>query len=573
MGETLSGLSGGWDWKPFVDKLVENSRIPQNRLRKDKTNIASKTTALNEINTSISSLKQSVESLGTSLTKKTATFASTTTTWTASAGANTPSGDYKFSVNQLATASTLSGAPSLSGFPSAGILSSLPLRPSISAGTFSVNGSPITISSTASDLTTVLQDIKNKLGPGGDALINPEGKLVLTSSSPIVIGASGDTSNFLLAMGLSNPSTQPAYTISSPQGLASLNLSNPLNSAGFATSPASNGSFKINGVLISYTSSSTISSVLSDINTSSAGVSAAYDSASKKFILTNKDTGDLAVTVSDESGNLAQVMGLASGQLSIGKNAAFTINNGGTIFSRSNKLDESVHGIPDLTVTVNSSSNLQIIGNLNLNSNLQTITVAGDSSAAKTAINDFISKYNSVQSTIEKHTKVTTSNGKTTSSILSGNAAVSQISNNLRSLISQQGAAVPGTIQRLADIGVGTSGLEATLSLNTSTFDAKFSSSFADVNSFLNTTGSGLIARFNSIVGDSGSAKTSIKTQTDAFAKQTTSIDKQVDDWEDRITQIRTSLEARYVAMDVANAKYQNQMATLNQNLKKMGFL
>lgn len=561
MGETLSGLSGGWDWKPFVDKLVENSRIPQNRLKKDKTNIASKTTALNEINTSISSLKQSVESLRTSLTKKTATFASTTTTWTASAGANTPSGDYKFSLNQQATASTLTGEPSLSGFPSAGILSSLPLRPSISAGTFSVNGSPITISSTASDLTTVLQDIKNKLGPGGDALINPEGKLVLTSSSPIVIGASGDTSNFLLAMGLSNPSTQPAYTISSPQGLASLNLSNPLNSAGFATSPASNGSFKINGVLISYTSSSTISSVLSDINTSSAGVSAAYDSASKKFILTNKDTGDLAVTVSDESGNLAQVMGLASGQLSIGKNAAFTINNGGTIFSRSNKLDESVHGIPDLTVTVNSSSNLQ------------TITVAGDSSAAKTAINDFISKYNSVQSTIEKHTKVTTSNGKTTSSILSGNAAVSQISNNLRSLISQQGAAVPGTIQRLADIGVGTSGLEATLSLNTSTFDAKFSSSFADVNSFLNTTGSGLIARFNSIVGDSGSAKTSIKTQTDAFAKQTTSIDKQVDDWEDRITQIRKSLEARYVAMDVANAKYQNQMATLNQNLKKMGFL
>ena len=561
MGETLSGLSGGWDWKPFVDKLVENSRIPQNRLKKDKTNIASKTTALNEINTSISSLKQSVESLRTSLTKKTATFASTTTTWTASAGANTPSGDYKFSLNQQATASTLTGEPSLSGFPSAGILSSLPLRPSISAGTFSVNGSPITISSTASDLTTVLQDIKNKLGPGGDALINPEGKLVLTSSSPIVIGASGDTSNFLLAMGLSNPSTQPAYTISSPQGLASLNLSNPLNSAGFASSPASNGSFKINGVLISYTSSSTISSVLSDINTSSAGVSAAYDSASKKFILTNKDTGDLAVTVSDESGNLAQVMGLASGQLSIGKNAAFTINNGGTIFSRSNKLDESVHGIPDLTVTVNSSSNLQ------------TITVAGDSSAAKTAINDFISKYNSVQSTIEKHTKVTTSNGKTTSSILSGNAAVSQISNNLRSLISQQGAAVPGTIQRLADIGVGTSGLEATLSLNTSTFDAKFSSSFADVNSFLNTTGSGLIARFNSIVGDSGSAKTSIKTQTDAFAKQTTSIDKQVDDWEDRITQIRKSLEARYVAMDVANAKYQNQMATLNQNLKKMGFL
>jgi flagellar hook-associated protein 2 len=561
MGETLSGLSGGWDWKPFVDKLVENSRIPQNRLRKDKTNIASKTTALNEINTSISSLKQSVESLGTSLTKKTATFASTTTTWTASAGANTPPGDYKFSVNQQATASTLSGAPSLSGFPSAGILSSLPLRPSISAGTFSVNGSPITISSTASDLTTVLQDIKNKLGSGGDALINPEGKLVLTSSSPIVIGASGDTSNFLLAMGLSNPSTQPAYTISSPQGLASLNLSNPLNSAGFATSPASNGSFKINGVLISYTSSSTISSVLSDINNSSAGVSAAYDSASKKFILTNKNTGDLAVTVSDESGNLAQVMGLASGQLSIGKNAAFTINDGGTIFSRSNKLDQSVHGIPDLTVTLNSSSNLQ------------TITVAGDSSAAKTAINDFISKYNSVQSTIEKHTKVTTSNGKTTSSILSGNTAVAQISNNLRSLISQQGAAVPGTIQRLADIGVGTSGLEATLSLNTSTFDAKFSSSYADVNSFLNTTGSGLIARFNSIVGDSGSAKTSIKTQTDAFAKQTTSIDKQVDDWEDRITQIRKSLEARYVAMDVANAKYQNQMATLNQNLKKMGFL
>jgi flagellar hook-associated protein 2 len=568
MGMALSGLASGFDWKSIVDQLIEVSRTPQNRARTEKSTNASKSSALNEIKGLLASLKTSASSLGSAdaVLKKSAAFADSATKWTSSATKDTPAGEYNFKITQTATASKLEGSVGVGAFTSSSILSSLPLGRAITVGTFTVNGAPITIASTASDLSDVLSDIEAQLGGGSASIIAD--KLVLTSSSPITIGAAGDTSNFLLAMGLSNPSTQPAYEISSSQNLSSLNLSVPLASANFSTTNLTPNSslptpiddiFKVNGVSISYNSSSTVQSVLNSINSSAAGVMASYDSANKKFLLTNKNTGDLAISVAGDTGNLSQAMGLNSGATTFGRNAEFTVNNGGTITSRSNVFDESAHGIKGLSVTANATTTPET----------QKVTVSGDSSDIKSSINDFIAKYNALQSAIEKYTKVTVSDKKVTTAILSGNSELSNISRNLRRILYESGAGVTGTVLRFSDLGVSSSGIESTISFNSASLEARLSSSSGDVSTYFNKADSGLVARLNKLLGsyvtDSGSATGGLQAQLDGITKQNTSLDKQIADVETRLAAQRSTLESGFIAMEKAQSNFQQQSSYLSK--------
>ena len=63
MGLALSGLASGFDWKSIVDQLIEVSRAPQNRMRTEKSQLSSKSSALNDIKGLVSSFKSSLTTL------------------------------------------------------------------------------------------------------------------------------------------------------------------------------------------------------------------------------------------------------------------------------------------------------------------------------------------------------------------------------------------------------------------------------------------------------------------------------------------------------------------------------
>ena len=71
--------------------------------------------------------------------------------------------------------------------------------------------------------------------------------------------------------------------------------------------------------------------VIKRINDSQAGVSASYDSANDRFLLTNKATGDLGMALEDVTGNFLAATGLSSGTLTRGNDLLYTVNGGGTI--------------------------------------------------------------------------------------------------------------------------------------------------------------------------------------------------------------------------------------------------
>ena len=123
----------------------------------------------------------------------------------------------------------------------------------------------------------------------------------MTSSSPIVLGNTNDTSNFLQVAQLYN---NGGDTVTSASALGGINLNSVLSSANFATpitdGGSGNGQFLINGVAINFDASTdTVSSVLQKINDSAAGVTATFDAADNKIQLTNTTTGNVGISLQD----------------------------------------------------------------------------------------------------------------------------------------------------------------------------------------------------------------------------------------------------------------------------------
>jgi flagellar hook-associated protein 2 len=559
MSLALSGLASGFDWKSIVDQLIEVSRAPQNRMRTEKSQLASKNNALNEIKGLISSLKSGVTSLGAdeAVLKKSATFASGSTDWTASATKDTPAGQYSFNLTRPATAAKWEGATGIAK-PSAAnadtLLSSMNVGRTINSGSFFVNGAKIDYDATQ-PLENVLVKIRGVTGITGATFVDD--KIKISSDSEITLRAANDTGNFLQAMKLSTGSH--TGSVSSSSALGSISLSGPISSANFS-SAVSNGEININGVSITYAITDSVQAVLNRINQSAAGVNAFYDLANGKFSLTNKTTGDVGISVVD-SGGLATAMGLVGGSLTLeqrltpGLDAEFTLNGGGTLTSRSNTLDETAHGIKGLSIVANSTGN-------------QSVTVASDSAAAKASLNDFINKYNSVQNAIEKYTKVTTNGDKVTAAVLAGNRELAEISRSLRQMLYQQGSGVDGGVKRLSDLGINFAGIENTISITDSAkLDSALANSADDISDYFKNSTGGLVTRMDAyldkLLSTSTSSPGSFKTQSDSITKQDKSLDTQIANLERQLASQRSLLESSFIAMEKAQAGFQQQSAYL----------
>lgn len=566
MGLALSGLASGFDWKSIVDQLIEVSRAPQNRMRKEQSANATKTTALNEVKSLLSSLKSSLSSLSSAeaLQKKSATFRDSTTDWTATADADSASGTYNFSFVSEATTSKYQGATGIAtAINPTQSLSQLSVGRTLTAGNFTVDGVKITIT-TAQSLDDVLANISGNV-PGVTASYNAGAdkiELSKAGSGSISLGASNDTSNFLQAMRLTT-GTSPVTT--SGPGVSSPRMSGAIDSANISgwSSTAINSSFSINGVGITYNSATdSIQSLLNRINDSEAGVTATYDVSAGSFLLTNKETGNVGISVTDDTNGLAAALGFTTGTLTAGDDAVFSVNGGGNITSRSNTLDESVHGIAGLSVTADS------IGS-------ETITVSSNTTAAKDAINTFIEKYNAVQNAIEKYTKVTVDGTKVSSAVLAGSRELATISRELRRILyaSQDGNGnqfVSGSIQRLSDLGVGFSGIENTISItNSTTLSSRLASDSDDVIEYFTTADDGLVDRLDAmldrLVSSSSTTPGTFQVQLDSISKQNKSLDKQIEEFERRLESQRSLLESSFIAMERAQSGFQQQSAYLQK--------
>jgi len=562
-GISVSGLiSGSFDWQSVVDQLIQIDSAPVTTAQNDESANTDKLTSLAALRTDATSFQTAVDALKADglFTGRTATSTTVGSNWALNAANGAAAGSYQLGVSQLATAGQRVGAGNI-GAPlsassdvSALTLANLRTATGVTAGTFTIDDAQVTIATTDS-----LKDVFDKIALAtGDvtATYHPDTDTISLqrTSGELLLGSATDTSNFLSAMKLTNSGTS---TAASTNALGTVTTTATLANSGLTAGASGAGSFTINGVSINYdTSTDTLAALLSRINASGAGVTAAYDSTNDRVTLTNNATGDTGMSVVDSSDGILAALGLttASGAtFAHGKNALFTVNGGAQQSSKSNTLDATALGVSGLTVTANSTDT-------------QTITVAPNTDAMNTAIQGFISSFNTFQTDIDSATKVTTgTDGTVKTSVLSGDSDVESWGSDLRALAFAGISGLTGSVQRLDDLGLDFSATDNTLSVtDQSKLDAALSNSTTDVNNFFTQASTGFVAKFDTYLNNLLNTSTgAIAVQTNTLNKQNTDLAAQIVTLNNRLTDERTQLTNAFLAMQDAQSTASTQQQTI----------
>ena len=564
----ISGLASGYNWQSTVQQLATAERAPETLWQNQQATLGQQNAAFTTITNDLSTLQADLKALqDPNLYASSTAESSTSTVATATADAGASQGSYVFNVTQMATAAQINGTANISKALSPdGNLNNVTLATAgfsapITAGTFTVNGSQVTIASTDS-LQQVFDKIAAATNNAVTASYSPTtDEITLASANsnqPVVLGSASDTSNFLQVAQLFNNGTNSVASAGKlghaqlTTTLANANLTTAINDGG-----SGQGQFTINGVSISYNASSdNIVNVLDRINNSAAGVTASYDSLNNRFLIANKVTGDIGVAMKDVTGNFLAATGLSGGALQRGQNLLYSVNNGGQLVSQSNTITQTSSGIAGLSVTA-------------LTKGSTTITVSSDTSKISTAIQQFITDYNSVQKFIASQQAVTTAaDGTVTAGVLTGDQTANGIANNLRSLSFTAAPALSNAISSLGALGIQTNGQDNTLSLSdTSTLDSVLASNLSGVQAFFSDPTNGMATQLNNYIGNTTGPSGELTNHQADLSLQSKNLTTQIANLETKIQADTQLWTGEFQTMEQVQSQVNQQLTYLSMQV------
>lgn len=556
----VAGLASGFDWNSMIDQLMSIERIPQQRLRTEKTTNTTKLDALSTLKKKIETLESRSKALGESslFNAKKAANSDDSLGIKASVGSDATKGNFQVTVSQLATATKRMGVTDAGG--SMGdentLLSNLRLDTAVSAGTFSVNGQEVTVS-----LSDSLQDVFDAISTATSGVVTGSydsltDKITLNSASgELELGSEDDSSNFLSAMRLDQFEVVDAgggtAEVTSRRALGVVDLSDTIANSGIGGVSGS-GTVYINGVGIDFDADSdSMTAFMERVNESAANVKMSYDSASDQFRIVNNETGGYSMNVTDSGNGLLAAIGL-TGSADVGDDLQFSIDGGSVQSSRSNTISKDDHGITGVTITASETGT-------------QNVTVSQDTDGLKKKINEFISAFNDVQDYIGEKTKIEVEDDEVKAATLAGNRELSSLDSKLRRLVFDSvDDLTSGTLFRLEHMGIdfisGTSKLEIK---DSSKLDAALSDNLSTLETFFSSgedNFSGRLEEFVSGILDDGGVMDTISS---TYTSRNKAIDAQIEEMERRLVSKRDALEASFIAMEEAQSRINNQSSAL----------
>ena len=463
----------------IISQLISLERRPIDLLTTKKTTLTNQKTAYAGVASKVSELLAAVDKLtkragdGSTIFDAKAGTSSDTTIATATATKNAANQSITLEVQSLPSATKARSTNLVGKFDNSTTVASL----GISAGSFTMysNGTAYSIAVGAGDtMGDVFNTIEAAIPDGVIDTSNPptivNGKIELNyyAGNTIQLGAGGDTSNFLAKTSLLTGINNGTDKITASQVNTTINTAVDISTAAanLNTAVAGGSTFSINGVAFDSTGK-TLTSIISEINASSAGVNATFNLGSNKFELVSKTTGSTLINLADTSGNFLDAMGLISAGNSTasqtaGSNSQFVLN-GVTMYATGTTVDETVTGLTGVSLKLNKAA----VGTT------VNITIGRDAAAVKTAIDDVVKKFNTVISTIDTQTNAQNK------AVLAGDSRLKSLRNELRTLVSSAVGGLSGnaydSLQQAGISTIASSGSATpTLVFDSSKFDTAY---------------------------------------------------------------------------------------------------
>jgi len=445
----IGNFYSSFDTSAVIAQLTAAAEIPITQINTQEAQINQQNDAVTAIQTQFATLLSRANTLmdPASVSAKTATV--TGDGVSAAATPDAVPGSFTIAVAQIATGTSATGSALTGGLDATSMLNASNFGTPVTTGNFTIKTSQgsatIAVDPATQSLNDVLAAINAQTGTTGvtaSIATDANGKSIIhlaSSAGAIQLGNGADTSNFLAATNLlASPGTTAR---DSTLPVARINLASSMATASFAGGAPATGahSFTINGVQINYDASSdSLSSVISRINTSSAGVKATYDPITDKMTLTQSKLGSIGIQLADDGtgGNFLATTGLLAASQTLGQNAQYSINGGPAQYSATNAITVG----SGVTVTLRAPTG----------PTPATVTVGADETAAVANITNFVTDFNSLMTALAAATKA----DKDNPGPLSGDSDLISLQSSLRSMMSDVGTNVTGSYSILASIGL-----------------------------------------------------------------------------------------------------------------------
>ena len=574
---SFSGLISGLDTSSWVEALVSVKQEKATALQEDLKSYQTVKDTLSSTKTVFSDLRNAIEKLtdykfGGSFdlfAQNTAT-SSNESVFTATVTNAASRQNYDIFVEQLATyTKAISKEPASAVADDSTELANI----GITEGSFTVYVDGVKNSINIEDGDT-LGDLKSQLAAAGvKAEIDETGILTLSSydgASEINIGATTDSSNISSLLGLAK---QEDGTYTSTSSMFKASTASVLTSAesGF-NEQITAGTFTIGGATFTIDENTTLSSLISEINSNDEAQAYAYwDDATGKLNITSTKEGASYINIEAGTSNFTDVMGFtesewdADGNVvsskmfteaqTLGQNAVFTVN-GTQITSTSNTVTSDISRIEGVTLTLKGVSTEED-GNA-------TLSVEQDSTKLVEAVNGFIEAYNA---TIDKVNEVTASGAD-----LHGETTLTSLRNSIRSYANSSNSTNGGVYTLLSQIGISTAEADGN---NLSTDTDKLS---LDEDKFLEALQENPDSVASLLAGENGilthienSVEQALSATTGFFDVKSSSIDSDISRMEEKISKQESSIDAYRTKLE--NQFYQMEMAIAQMQQNYSSFL
>jgi flagellar hook-associated protein 2 len=504
---SFPGISSGIDYNSIIQKYTADTLQQEKPSQTQINNLNAQNTAILKITNLIGSVQDSLTALSdpTTFGAFKATVGNTSTgspsaTATQISGQQPIAGTYTINAQTVATATVLKNSATANGTLNTGVAldaagtAITATNGTASNGKFTLNGVAINYDVATNTITQIVSTLNTVLSStGGSAVLNANGTVSLTGVTSL--GSGGDSGNLEQVLKLDTAQIVGG-NVTSSSGIAGLNatsLLNQNNNAGFATAVTS-GTFTINGVSFTVdTTTESLTSVISAINSSAAGVTATYNSQTSSLSLTNKTPGPQSILIGagTDTSNFLNAAGLSSGSggtTTAGSQASLSYTDSGglhTVYSATNDFTSVIPGV-DLNISTSSPAGST--------GTYYTVNVAADPTKAEAAIGTFIKAYNAaitelnndtVAPTVSAGTDSTTSTATSTSQgggVLYGNFQISGLRDQLVNLVSGFVPSGSTSYNSLASVGILLDTSSQTVGASDSTTDASTSDSTNSAN-------------------------------------------------------------------------------------------
>ncbi|TWG89349.1 flagellar hook-associated protein 2 [Cupriavidus gilardii J11] len=284
-----------------------------------------------------------------------------------------------------------------------------------------------------------------------------------------------------------------------------------------------------------------------------------------RLVLTSKETGEAStMRITGSSPELQALVGYdpesttqPSGvtETMRATNASLTIN-GMAVTSASNTIKEAIQGVTLTAVSVGTS----------------TLKVTRDTDSMVTAVKDFVSAYNKLQSTISDLTAFDAEAG--TNAALTGDGTVRNIQVQIRSVLNTPQGTDSGAFSMLSDIGVEFEN-DGTMSVDEEKLKEAIGDSLTGVQQLFagtgGTAGTGGFARaISDKVTELTQTKGTLTLAQEGAKQQLDDLDDQYEAMEARIDATIERYRAQFTALDALVAQMNSTSSYLTQQFQAM---